>query len=57
VPAADLWLRARRAPAPQIPPPVHSDDEVRTWFEIFVSPSEELWVIESGQLVALLALG
>lgn len=56
--AADLWLRARRASVPQIPPPVHSDDEVRAYFETVLFPSQELWVVASqGQLVALMALG
>jgi GNAT superfamily N-acetyltransferase len=56
--AADLWLRARRASVPQIPPPVHRDDEVREWFDTVLFTSRELWVIESsGQVVALMALG
>jgi GNAT superfamily N-acetyltransferase len=56
-PAAELWLRARRASVPRIPPPVHNDDEVRAWFQAVVFPSQELWVIEvSGQVVALMAL-
>lgn len=55
--AADLWLRARRAAVPQIPPPVHSDDEVRAWFETVLFPAQELWVIgPPGQFVALMAL-
>ncbi len=56
---ADLWLLSRRASIPQIPPPVHSDDEVRAWFQHVVFPSQDdVWVTEaSGHLVALMVLG
>jgi GNAT superfamily N-acetyltransferase len=55
---ADLWLVSRRASIPQIPPYVHSDDEVRAWFQQVVIPSQDVWVTEMGeQLVALMALG
>jgi GNAT superfamily N-acetyltransferase len=54
---ADLWLRPRYSSIPAIPPPVHSDDEVREWFASVVLPRQELWVIEAdGGLVALLVL-
>ncbi len=54
---AEVWLRARRAAAPTIPPPVHSDDEVRTWFSEVVVASREVWVADDrGALVALLVL-
>lgn len=54
---AGLWLASRRASVPQIPPPVHSDDEVIEWFATIVLPSREVWVIEAtGHLVALMAL-
>jgi GNAT superfamily N-acetyltransferase len=43
---ADLWLRSRRASFPSIPPAVHSDDEVRRWFEEVVLPLREVWVAE-----------
>jgi len=56
--AADLWLLSRRAAIPQIPPPVHSDQEVRTWFQDVVFSSFEVWVIEiSGDLAALMVIG
>jgi hypothetical protein len=35
---ADVWLRSRVASIPQIPPPVHSDDDVRDYFERVVLP-------------------
>lgn len=54
---ADLWLGARRASVPQVPPPVHPDEEVRAWFQEVVFPSENVWVVEaSGELVALMVL-
>jgi GNAT superfamily N-acetyltransferase len=56
-PVADLWLRSRYASIPAIPPPVHSDDEVREYFASVVLPRRQLWVIEiDGGLVALLVL-
>jgi hypothetical protein len=33
---ASLWLRSRRASVPLIPPPVHTDDEVISWFATVV---------------------
>jgi GNAT superfamily N-acetyltransferase len=54
---ADVWLRSRYASIPAIPPPVHSDDEVREHFASVVLPRRELWVIEiDGCLVAFLVL-
>ena len=55
---ADLWLVSRRASIPQIPPPVHGDDEVRDWFQRVVFSSQDVWVIEaSGCLCGLMVLG
>jgi GNAT superfamily N-acetyltransferase len=56
--AADLWLRARRAAVGAIPPPVHSDEEVRLWFTAQVVPALELWLAESehSEMLALLVL-
>jgi GNAT superfamily N-acetyltransferase len=54
---AVLWLRSRRASVPAIPPPVHSDDEVRDYFEYVVVPQGATWVLETSDgPVALLAL-
>jgi GNAT superfamily N-acetyltransferase len=54
---ADLWLLSRRASIPQIPPPVHSDEEVRAWFQHVVFPSLDVWVTGvPGHLVALMVL-
>jgi hypothetical protein len=30
---AELWLRWRAAAVPDVPPPVHTSDEVRVWFK------------------------
>jgi GNAT superfamily N-acetyltransferase len=56
--AADLWLRARKAAAGAIPPPVHDDADVRRWFASHVVPNTELWVAEdkASTLVGILVL-
>ncbi len=46
---ADLWLHSRRAAAPAIPLPAHTDDEVRAWFRDVLLPNDEVWVIGPGQ--------
>jgi GNAT superfamily N-acetyltransferase len=51
--AADLWLRARKSALGVIPAPVHSDEEVRSWFAAHVVPALELWVAESEELELL----
>lgn len=54
---ADVWIRSRRASIPAIPPPIHDDDQVRTYFEHVVLPTYDVWVAESdGAVIALLAL-
>jgi GNAT superfamily N-acetyltransferase len=56
--AADLWLRSRRASIPAIPPPVHDDDEVRSYFAGHVVADCELWLAEdAGAIVGILVLG
>jgi ribosomal protein S18 acetylase RimI-like enzyme len=56
--AADLWLRARRSAVGAIPAPVHSDDEVRSWFASHVVSELQLWIAESeiGELLGILVL-
>ncbi|MGH2851993.1 MAG: GNAT family N-acetyltransferase [Solirubrobacteraceae bacterium] len=56
--AANLWLRARRSALGAIPAPVHSDEEVRSWFGAHVAPTLEMWLAESAQreVVGLLVL-
>ena len=54
---ATVWLRSRAASAPAIPPPVHTESEVRGWFQHVVVPTKEVWVAEErGGIVALLVL-
>ena len=56
--AAELWLRARRAAVGAIPPPTHTDAEVRSWFSTRVALELELWLAESehGELLGILVL-
>jgi GNAT superfamily N-acetyltransferase len=56
--AAELWLRARRAAIPSIPPPAHTDDEVRGWFATQVAEECEVWLAEDewGRLAGVLVL-
>ena len=54
---ADVYLRSRHASVPAIPPPVHSDDDVRQWFATVVLPEREVWVAADGtNVLALLVL-
>jgi GNAT superfamily N-acetyltransferase len=55
---AEVWLASRHAAAPQIPSPVHTDDEVRVWFSTRMFRSDqEVWVIEEqGRICGLLVL-
>lgn len=54
---ADVWLRSRAAAVPSIPPPVHTDNEVREWFAAIVLPTLDVWVIDhEDRLVALMVL-
>jgi GNAT superfamily N-acetyltransferase len=54
---AEMWLRSRAASVPHIPPPVHSDEEVRAWFRDVVLPNREVWVADDGgAVVAVLVL-
>lgn len=54
---AELWLRSRMASVPAIPLPVHSDEEVREWFQDFVLTEREVWVaVADDSVIALLVL-
>jgi hypothetical protein len=53
---AEVWLRSRAASVPAIPRPVHTDDEVRSYFDVVVA-TKDVWVIdERGAIAALLVL-
>jgi len=54
---AELYLRARAAAVPAIPPSVHDDDDVRRWVRTTLLPSTEVWVAdEDGGVIGFLAL-
>jgi GNAT superfamily N-acetyltransferase len=54
---AGVWLRSRAASVPGIPPPVHTDAEVRGWFQEVVFATREVWVAyDRGAVVGLLVL-
>ncbi len=57
VAVADLYLRARRAAVPAIPPSVHDEADVHRHVATVVLPEHEVWVLEEGDvIVALLVL-
>ena len=54
---SDVWLRSRHASFPAIPLPVHSDEDVRSWFATVVLPTREVWVADvDDEVVAMLVL-
>jgi GNAT superfamily N-acetyltransferase len=55
--AAEVYLRARHRAIPEIPPLVHSDDEVRHWM-CGVLDNQEVWLAfaDHGALLGLLVL-
>jgi GNAT superfamily N-acetyltransferase len=54
---AEVYLRARRAAIPYIPPCVHNDDEVRSWITDVVIPAQDTWVaVMDDEIVAMMAL-
>jgi len=55
--AVDVYLAARHAAVPAIPPLVHADHDVRTWFREAVWPRHELWIADTDRtVVGLLVL-
>jgi len=55
---AELYVGARRAAVPSIPPSVHSEDEIRRWFADVVVPEREVWLAATGSdaVVGLMVL-
>lgn len=57
---ADVYLRARHAAVPAIPPLAHTDDDVRRWFGdvVLADDQREVWVAEADDaaIVGLLVL-
>jgi ribosomal protein S18 acetylase RimI-like enzyme len=55
--AAEVWWRTRTEAIPDIPPPVHTEDEVRGWFRDVLLPDAQTWIaIAAGRTVAVLTL-
>jgi GNAT superfamily N-acetyltransferase len=46
---ATLATSARRAAVPEMPPPVHTPEEVRTWIARQLAGEREAWVAEEGR--------
>src|SRR5688572_26000555 len=57
---ADVYLRARHAAVPAIPPLAHDDDDVRRWIAdvVLVDDRREVWVAAPGNdtIVGLVVL-
>jgi GNAT superfamily N-acetyltransferase len=55
---ADVYLQARHAAVPAIPPMVHSDDETREWIATVLINQADVWVAVDGDgpPVAMMAL-
>lgn len=54
---AELYLRARKAAVPAIPPSVHDDDDVRGWVRDVLVPTGGVWLaVEGDDVVGFLAL-
>jgi chorismate mutase/GNAT superfamily N-acetyltransferase len=55
---ATVFVEARRAAVPAIPPPVHPPEDVRRWLRSrFDAPATEVWLAEQGdEVVGLLLL-
>lgn len=54
---AGVWLATRHANVPAIPPPVHTEAEVRSWVRDVLLPHREVWLVEArSDVVAMLAL-
>jgi len=55
--AALVWWTARHADGSQLPPAIHTEDEVRTWFADVLLPDGETWIaLDDGRIVAVLTL-
>ena len=55
---AAAWLRSRHAAAGHIPPPVHTDEEVRDWVSSRLLSDCECWIAETapGEIIGVLCL-
>ena len=55
---ADVLIASRLSSIPAIPPPVHSEAEMREWARDIVLPTYDVWVVDDGapELLGVLAL-
>jgi len=53
---ADVVLAARQANRATIPPLVHSEAEVRSWVRTVLLAEREVWVVDNGAVIGVLAL-
>ncbi|GAB3947581.1 GNAT family N-acetyltransferase [Kribbella albertanoniae] len=55
--AAQVWWRSRHAPGAQLPPAIHTPEQVATWFAEVLLPDAQTWVgLDDGRIVAVLTL-
>jgi GNAT superfamily N-acetyltransferase len=55
--AAALWWRSRHADATQLPPSIHTSEQVAKWFAEVLLPDAQTWVaLDDGRIVAVLTL-
>ncbi|WP_133802425.1 GNAT family N-acetyltransferase [Kribbella caucasensis] len=55
--AALVWWKARHADGAQLPPAIHTSEEVRIWFADVLLPDGETWIaLDDGRIVAVLTL-
>jgi GNAT superfamily N-acetyltransferase len=56
--AAEVYIRARRAAVPAIPPMAHPDDDVRAYWAAVLVPRRETWVAadDGGAVIGVLVL-
>jgi ribosomal protein S18 acetylase RimI-like enzyme len=55
--AAAVWWRSRHAQDSQLPPAIHSEEQVRGWFAEVLLPDGQSWVaMDDGRIVAVLTL-
>ncbi|HZX07591.1 GNAT family N-acetyltransferase [Kribbella sp.] len=55
--AAEVWWRARHADGSQLPPAIHTAEQVAGWFADVLLPDGETWVaLDEDRIVAVLTL-
>ncbi len=55
--AAAVWWRSRHADGAQLPPAIHTAEQVATWFAEVLLPDAQTWIaLDDGRIVAVLTL-